>query len=291
LSESKTPETNAPESDSSEYSSEETELLAAVAALSGKKAPEKEPKSAEGTDEPEKAAEGTDEAEKAEKPADDEPENKTIKALAEKLGVDAADLYKVKIPMSNGESMSLGQLKDAVQSGLDVDSQKQELTQQQIEFENRRLKERAEVTALLNKVKHAITPEMVEQTRAERDQHLATERKALLDAIPEWKDAETYTKDRAALVEFVNEYGVSEAEFSNTADHRLVKLVRDAYRLKQALSSANAEAKKLRSVHKGAAPSKPVKATSSLDSLLKQAKASKHMDEKIAAADALLRGL
>ena len=291
MSESKTPETNAQDSEASDFSTEESDILAAVAAHTGKKAPEKEPKQPEGNVEPEKEAEGTEEADKAEKPADDEPENKTIKALAEKLGVDAADLYKVKIPMSNGEVMSLGQLKDAVQSGLDVDSRTQELTQKQIEYENQRLKERAEVTALLSKVQHAITPEMVEQTRAERDQLIARERQALLEAVPEWRDAETYTRDRTALVEFVGEYGVSEAEFSNVTDHRLVKLLRDAHKLKQALSSANAEAKKLRSVPKGAAVSKPAKSVSSLDSLIKQAKASKHMDQKIAAADALIGGL
>jgi len=239
-------------------------------------------------DEPEKAAEGDTEAPEGETPADDEPETSTLKALAEKLGVEPSDLYKVKIGLSDGEQMTLGQMKDKVQSLTDLDGEKQQLTQKQIEFENSMLRERAEVSALLEKVQHAITPEMVEQTRQERDQHLAKERKSLLEAIPEWKDAEIYTKDRGELVEFVGQYGVSEAEFSAVADHRLVKLVRDAHRLQRTLSSANAEAKKLRSAPKGAKPGKPVKATSSLDTLIKQAKATNRMDEKIPAMNAIL---
>ena len=212
----------------------------------------------------------------------------TLKALAEKLGVEPSDLYKVKIGLSDGEQMTLGQMKDRVQALTDLDTEKQQLTKQQIDYENQRLKERAEVTALLSKVQHAITPEMVEQTRAERDQLIARERQALLEAVPEWRDAETYTRDRTALVEFVADYGVSEAEFSNITDHRLVKVLRDAHKLKQSLSSANAEAKKLRSVHKASKPTNAVKSVSTTTQLINKAKASRNNDDKIRAAVALI---
>ena len=239
-------------------------------------------------DEPEKAAEGDTEAPEGETPADDEPETSTLKALAEKLGVEPSDLYKVKIGLSDGEQMTLGQMKDKVQSLTDLDGEKQQLTQQKIDFENLMLRERNEVSAILEKVAHAVTPEMVEQTRVERDQHIAQERTKLLEAVPDWQDAEKYQADREAIVELAKEYSVTEAEVAQTNDHRLVKMMRDFVELKKLVGSANAEAKKLRSAPKGAKPGKPVKATSSLDTLIKQAKATNRMDEKIPAMNAIL---
>ena len=99
----------------------------------GKAKPEKVAEPVPEPSQPEKALEGDTEATEGENPADDEPETSTLKALAEKLGVEPSDLYKVKIGLPDGEQMTLGQMKDRVQALTDLDTEKQQLTRQQID--------------------------------------------------------------------------------------------------------------------------------------------------------------
>lgn len=72
--------------------------------------------------------------------------------------------------------------------------------------------------------------------------HLATEGQRVLDVIPAWKDPEVKKAESREIVEYARELGFTDEEIQKVADHRLVKLLRDAAQgRKQAKAKATAE--------------------------------------------------
>jgi len=57
---------------------------------------------------------------------------------------------------------------------------------------------------------------------------LAKESEALIQAIPEWKDANKAKAEKALLIEFGQKVGYSEDELKNVFDHRAVITLRKA---------------------------------------------------------------
>jgi len=269
------------------YSAEEAGLLEAAAALTGRKLPEKGDKPVEDAKQPERAAEGDTEAETPERVAEDKPVE-TFTDLAEKAGVSPEQLYKLKVAMPEGvEPMTLGELKDLAQRAGDLEGKEQSLTAAKIEQERELMRAQDELRALLAQVGPSLPPEMVEQHRAKYDAHLAGERQRLLEAIPEWASPEAYQAGRQEIVSSLEAYGFSEAELSNVYDHRLVKLLHDFTRMEKALKTANAEAKKVRTMQKAQKPSGPSKGSSQVAAKLNAAK-SGSWDQKVAAAQQLI---
>lgn len=69
------------------------------------------------------------------------------------------------------------------------------------------------------------------------------EREKLYGAIPEWRNEETFTKDREAMSKYARSLGFQDAELSQIFDHRYMRVLHDAARF-QALQAAKPEALK-----------------------------------------------
>ena len=73
-----------------------------------------------------------------------------------------------------------------------------------------------------------------EQLQAQHQQtlqeHLVKENEQLLNAIPEWSDADLRDTEQAEMRSFAQAYGFSEEESYGIQDHRLMRLLRDAYK-------------------------------------------------------------
>jgi hypothetical protein len=88
---------------------------------------------------------------------------------------------------------------------------------------------------LLTQVQHAAQADQArltqEQQRLQKEVH-DREAKLLLDAMPELKKPEVYSKFWADAVDTMTEYGFSQEEMNNAVDHRLYRVYRDlaAYR-------------------------------------------------------------
>jgi hypothetical protein len=61
-----------------------------------------------------------------------------------------------------------------------------------------------------------------------RKEQLRAEAEHLVAAIPEWKDPEVAKKDKAKLVAHAKSRGFTEEDLAQVADHRIIKLLRDA---------------------------------------------------------------
>lgn len=86
----------------------------------------------------------------------------------------------------------------------------------------------------------------IEAERAEEHQRrLSEQHQALLDKLPEWKDAAKAEAERKQIREFLLSQGFDEANVNQVADARAVVLARKAMLYDQMMSKAQAAAKKV----------------------------------------------
>lgn len=229
--------------------------------LSGKTTPEREqPLPEAGREaEPEQTEEPEAEPE-TEQPAEDE---------APKLD------YKLEVPLSNGEKITLGELKDHYQ-------QHEQKLIELIDRENRVMSQVAELNELGQYLQ--LPPEVKEQLAAQQRQHLQAQHGLMLGAIPEWQDAAAFEKGRAAIFALGQEYGV---DLSKVADHKVVKMLHDFARLKGAMKTAKASVKPVRQQEP-----KPVRGVTAqqgnLQAAIDTAKRTRNHADEVRAVDLLL---
>lgn len=78
--------------------------------------------------------------------------------------------------------------------------------------------------------------------QAAQAKDLDEERGRMLDAIPEWKNPERMAKDRAGMVDFAKQQGLTDDDINGITDHRAVRLLRLAW-IGQNMLSAKAKLK------------------------------------------------
>ena len=177
-------------------------------------------------------------AEKPEKP-EVPPEKWDLKSVAEKLQVDPAKLYELKLKASDGSEVSIGELKDGHKSRTDLDQLQQGLTKQRGEFEADRLRAERELRRLASG-----DPKAWDEVQNER---LSRERESLLRKIPQWADSGVVVADRKAITDRLVEHGFPENIVDFVEDHRLFDFALSAVKDRKellALKAAKAEAEK-----------------------------------------------
>lgn len=165
----------------------------------------------------------------AEKPAPEKAAEKpaTLKDLAERLKVDPAELYGVKLKVSDDTELTLGELKDQWKPA-------KELVRQRGEFEADRLRQDRELSNLLAAIpKEAITPQAVQAFEAYRTERRSRETEALLRAIPEWADQTVLQTDKAKLTSYLEADNWPAGTVDLIEDHRLFRT------LKRGMDAAN----------------------------------------------------
>lgn len=72
--------------------------------------------------------------------------------------------------------------------------------------------------------------QVVQQEQAQLiQQHVASEQVKLIERIPEWKDTDVATREKAGLINFAQRVGFTNEELSQVVDSRLVDVLRRAY--------------------------------------------------------------
>lgn len=159
-------------------------------------------------------------------------ESLTAKDLAEKLGVNVKDIYKIKFPYGrNGESLSLGELKDVGIRARDLDSQTTQLESDREAYTNDKMVSRAEMQNIISLLPE-IPQQLVDQAQAQYRNVVSQERVALMETIPAWSDPAKEKAARTDILTNLKTYGFTAVEMDHMLDHRLVKLLDDFTRLK-----------------------------------------------------------
>jgi hypothetical protein len=170
------------------------------------------------SEEPEKAP---DEPEPVEIPGD-------LTSLAEKLQATPDKLYGVKVPMADGESRTLGELKDGFRSAQALEAERGKLHEERSRFQTDHRQTLQELEDVVRHFGQALTPEAVQAVRAARNQRLQGELADLLEAVPEWKDPVRWTAERQLIEQVAQECGYRPGELDEIADARILRVLRRA---------------------------------------------------------------
>lgn len=167
----------------------------------------------------------------------------TLEAIAEKIGVKVADLYALEIgqPGADGETVTLGELKDLAQNREGDKVERLRWEEQRAEQEKTLMRSNAELAELVSMLpKSAISNELLERIAQRRSDAQAAEERSLMRALPEWKDADLQTKERAEMSEHLAEYGFppnfAEQLFHAPTLYYIRTAMRREQRIKQALA-------------------------------------------------------
>lgn len=160
----------------------------------------------------------------------------TLKDAAEALGKEASALYDVKIPMGDGESQTLGELKDTVLKQREWTSESVRREEELTERELRTARDQQELSYLSAEIAHKMDPEQVKQARARRETELRQEQLTLAEASPKFKDPAQFDLWRNEAVTFLSRYGFKPQDMMIT-DHRMVLMLDDLMETKKRIKN------------------------------------------------------
>lgn len=141
-----------------------------------------------------------------------------------------------------GKARKLGELKDAAAKADELDARELAWEEKRVKAENDLLRSRQEVAFILDNLpKSAVTPEIQRRAAAERERVAKVERAKTLEAIPEWSDADLEESDRDGIAEFMEGYGYHVADIDRVIDHRMLKLLRDAWQRERRINAVLAQ--------------------------------------------------
>lgn len=199
---------------------------------------------------------------------------KALKELAETLGLEDKDLYDIAVPMADGTTKTLGELKDAVAQQDDLSVRELQLEERRAKLEAEITQERADIESLIKLIDpKALTPKFVEEVKRRAADEGKREMQATLALIPEWQDAAVREKELAGMVDYLKGFGIPPTFLSAAPNHKLFRLVRDAWQRKARVDAALAKVAPVKrettagkSRPNGKAPAKPTAPTASLNS-------------------------
>jgi hypothetical protein len=177
-------------------------------------------------------------ADEAEKPVDDAEtpdESWDLPSLAEKLKAPPEKLYGLKVPMADGESRTLGELKDTYRTTAQIKADQDAVQKERSTWQSDKrqtLEELNEALTLLPA--QAITPELVQRAQRQIQEHAERELAATLELIPDWKDDLKRAADRLEIEAYLGKYGFSKSDLDGLRNAKLMKLFRDAARADKA---------------------------------------------------------
>jgi hypothetical protein len=231
----------------------------------------------------------------AEKPASDPLRGadgkfraKSLSDLAEHLDASPEELYKLELTTGDGETVKLGDLKDAWQQRQQAARESARRDSGLDEREAALRAEQALWEPVLRELNDKLPQEFKARLRGRDQQQLERERTRLLDAAPELADQTQFQAWRGEVVGFLAGYGYSPQEMAIT-DHRMLVILRDHMRLKARLE-------KLMAYEPGQQPPKPSRpqgrqpAQSRARQLVETARRSGREQDKLAAIAGLIDG-
>jgi len=236
----------------------------------------------------EPVAEPESEPEPVEPAAEAEPQKiTTLKALAEAAGIEMEALYALQVGMGDGsEPQTLGQLKDAVKAGIDLDGRSAALQDQKAALENEVIRVQSELREAMTMAN--LSPEALEQAREAYRETLQREQAALFAAVPDLKDPDFRKQAHMDVTELAATYGIKGAEVDNLADHRVYKLAMDYAALRKRVAAANPATKKTGKGTQRGTGSGQVNGSGNSAALGEKAKATGLVHDQVRAVAALL---
>ena len=250
--------------------------------------PEADPGVAAEADQPEG---DTPDDEQPEGDAGDEDKPVTFKELAESMGVEPKELYGVEFPLGNGESVTLGDMKDAYKAHQTLVAEREDYEAKKLQSEQEMMVANRQLQQLmtLGVKSGTVTQELLETANAVHQETMRRENALLTRAIPEWQDPQVRSADWQAMVDHVEGYGKSEAWLKSIGDHVSLKILHDAVKYQNRVKAAANGQRKQPTRQVKAKSAKP-HSTESLRAKLDAVKATNNVDQQAIATQQLIEG-
>ena len=174
------------------------------------------------------------------------PENAEGEELSTDSSSEAGDSIdydqSIQVPMPHGfEAQTIGQLKDYVSDSL-LKEQKQSERSNELSLQADTLAEIA--TSMGN-----VDPEVMKQIEEYKQQQVVIESRKMLEAIPEWKNVNTYQTDSAEMRKLAKDFGFKDREFDAVGDSRLVRMMHAHVQLQRRIERALVKPEKRMQAH------------------------------------------
>jgi hypothetical protein len=209
---------------------------------------------------------------------------KNLKELAEQLEVEVADLYALEFPAAeDGESHTLGELKDMLATQSDFTGRELELSERKVAFDSEQMQARQELETILKAIPpEALDPAVLQRAKQERAMYLEREGEKLLQTVPEWQDAEVRQSEMQGIAKHMQDYGFSDGQLDQMIDHRMLRYMRDNLNRKNLVENALSRVKSVNNPPKGKARRPQVKAAPP------RVTPSSSLNDQVSAIDSLL---
>jgi len=187
--------------------------------------------------------------------------------------------YTVKVPLASGEDITLGQMKDYYQDAKRSELQRIDATNEA----NKRLQEARELSQYYD----VLPPHVKQQLQEQQQAHIRDEFTRLLEVIPAWSSAASFTAGKDAVYALADAYGLKD-DVSRVVDHRVIKLLHDFHTLRDSIKRAKESVQPIRSKTTPGKPHKQPSNQDKQDQLITRAKQSNSMSDKLSAIDSLI---
>lgn len=186
---------------------------------------------------------------------------KMFNDLAESLDIELDDLYALQVTTSDGETVSVQELKALAIKQDDI-------VLRELEFEETRTAKEGDLRQAQNELAEVVAglpdgtlkPEVLEKLRVKNAKRKEVEQSRTIDAIPTWKDTETRTKDLTGMAAHLERFGFPATYLASVVDHRQFVFIRESYlreqRIKAALDKVRAGAPNPTTPTKAGTPAK-----------------------------------
>ena len=159
--------------------------------------------------------------------------------LADSLGIELDDLYKLKVSTTDGETITIEELKA-------LNGTQDELTIRELEFEESRSTKEGELRQAQNELAEIVSslpdgtlqPAMLEKLRAKNAARVQVEQQRTVEAIPTWSDETARTKDMTGMISHLERFGFAKDYLSGVMDHRQLVFIRESYLREQRIQNA-----------------------------------------------------
>lgn len=214
---------------------------------------------------------------------------RSLDELSKALGIEAAALYDIEIPLRAGQSekVKLGALKDYYAQDSDHQLSRVQWEERRSQQEAELERSRAELAELFKAVpQDKLNKEVLNAARQRVDAIVSAERRRTLERIPEWNDDDKRTADLTAIAEHLADFGLPANTLQGIHDHRILAYMRDNMLRKRRLEQALAKVQPVR--RQGVPKSGPAKKAPS--SPVSNSGGARTIDNQVDAVSRLLRG-
>lgn len=213
----------------------------------------------------------------------------TIKDLAEKLGTTPKKLYEdIQITTQAGETLSLGEVKDRIQT---QEAATREIVERETAINQREsamLQNMQLLQSVMGDLEGKLDPQTVQKLQERTVKQEARERQLMIQTMPELADPAQLDTFRTNVAEHMEQYGFRPNELV-IRDHRIALAIKDAIQTKRQLQKLM-EFQPEQSPPKAHKPQGKRKAPNRNAEVIANARGSKRPQAKAAAVNAILKG-